>query len=146
MKAHYETEADHILKYKPRNTGTNIAREIQRHNNIYEHAEGTIANYIRPYIKANYSISDKEWCAIDYESCTYNVITKEQLKFLNEQFSKYLSSSTTADIISEVEAGYISQDEGYQNLKRNYNTAIGAFKAKYGFRPYKAGELHKCAF
>lgn len=146
MRAFYENEADHILQYKPRNTGANIAREINTYNNKYEHAEGTIANYIRPYLKANYSISDKEWCYIDYEAYTYNIINAEQLKYLKEQFEKYLSSSTTADIIADVEAGYLTKDEGYSNLKRHYNDAISAFKEKYGFRPYKAGELHKCAF
>lgn len=146
MRAFYESEADHILQYKPRNTGANIAREINTYNNKYEHAEGTIANYIRPYLKANYSISDKEWCYIDYEAYTYNIINAEQLKYLKAQFEKYLSSSTTADIIADVEAGYITKDEGYNNLKRHYNDAINAFRDKYGFRPYKAGELHKCAF
>lgn len=146
MRAFYENEADHILKYKPRNTGANIAREINAYNNKYEHAEGTIANYIRPYLKANYAINEKEWCYIDYTTFTYNVIPEEQLKYLKTQFEKYLSSSTTADIIADVEAGYITKDEGYNNLKRHYNDAINAFQDKYGFRPYKAGELHKCAF
>lgn len=146
MKAFYENEADHILKYKPRNTGANIAREINARNNVYEHAEGTIANYIRPYLKANYTINEKEWCYIDYITFTYNVIPEEQLKYLKTQFEKYLSSSTTADIIADVEAGYITKDEGYNNLKCHYNDAINAFRDKYGFRPYKAGELHKCAF
>lgn len=146
IKAFYENEADHILQYKPRNTGANIAREINVCNNIYEHAEGTIANYIRPYLKANYAINEKEWCYIDYTTFTYNIIPEEQLKYLKAQFEKYLSSSTTADIIADVEAGYLSKDEGYQNLKKHYNDAMEAFKMKYGFRPYKAGELHKCAF
>lgn len=61
MTAFYEQETDHIIQYKPRNSGSNIARQIVYHNNKYNHAEGTIANYIRPYLRAAYYIDDKQW-------------------------------------------------------------------------------------
>lgn len=146
MTAFYEQETDHIITYKPRNTGSNIAREIAAFNNKYEHAEGTIANYIRPVLKRNYAIGEREWCEIDYEHFTYNPIDEQQLKFLKEQFKKYLSSDNIADAIGDVEAGYITQDEAYKRLKTHYNDAMLAFKQKYGFRPYKAGELIKKAW
>lgn len=58
----YEDEAKHIIKYKPRNTSTNIAREINDMNNKYNHKVETIAKYIRPFVKENYIIDEKEWC------------------------------------------------------------------------------------
>lgn len=146
MTAFYEQETDHIITYKPRNTGSNIAREIAAFNNKYEHAEGTITNYIRPVLKRNYAIGEREWCEIDYEHYTYNPIDEQQLKFLKEQFKKYLSSNNIADAIGDVEAGYITQDEAYKRLKIHYNDAMLAFKKEYGFRPYKAGELIKKAW
>lgn len=146
MLAFYEQETDHIIQYKPRNTGSNIAREIAAHNNKYEHAEGTIANYIRPVLKRNYAIGEREWCEIDYEHFTYNPINEHQLNFLKEQFKKYLSSDDVADTIGDVEAGYITQDEAYKRLKSHYNDAMDAFKNEYGFRPYKAGELMRKAW
>lgn len=146
IKAFYEGETDHILQYKPRNTGANIAREISCYNNKYEHAKGTMANYIRPYLKTNYIIDDRQWCEIDYQNCIYKPIPEDQINFLKKQFNKYLSSADTADIISDIEAGYTSKEEGYEKLHKNYNNAMLAFYDKYGFRPYKAGQLRKKAF
>lgn len=74
----YSTETEHIIQYKPRNTGANIAREIVDKNNKYHHAEGTAANYIRPVLKEDYKISDKkEWCYVDYDNHTYELLTDE---------------------------------------------------------------------
>lgn len=141
IKAFYEAETDHILQYKPLNTGANVAREIEAKNNKYNHKDGTIANYIRPYIKARYEVNDKVWCKVNYDLYCYEPIDEQELKYLNSLFNKYLSSNTTADIISEVEAGYINKEEGYNKLKGHYNDAMKEFKDHYGFRPYKAGYL-----
>lgn len=146
IKAFYEQETEHIITYKPRNTGSNIAREISKQNNKYKHAEGTIANYIRPILKRNYVVGEREWCKINYEHLTYDPIDEKELKFLQEQFKKYLSSNNVAETIGDVEAGYISQDDGYKRLKSYYNDAIIAFQNKFGFRPYKAGELIRKAW
>lgn len=146
IKAFYEQETDHLIQYKPLNTGANIAREINAKNNQYNHAEGTIANYIRPYIKAKYYVDDKVWCKVNYADYCYEPIEDQELKYLNSLFNKYLSSETTASIIGDVEAGYINQEEGYNKLKGHYNDAMSAFKDKYGFRPYKAGYLKNKAW
>lgn len=142
----YEQEVEHILIYKPRNTGSNLAREITHKNNKYNHASGTAENYIRPFLKKNYSVSNKEWCYIDYVNFSYEPLNEEQLKYLKEQFEKYLNSNNIADTIAEQEAGYISKEKAYEQMRSKYNTAINSFKKKYGFRPYKAGELQKCAW
>lgn len=142
----YANEVDHILTYKPRNTGANLAREIVAYNNQYNHKDGTAMNYIRPYLKKNYTVSNKEWCRIDYSTYTYDKITDEQLKFLKGQFKIYLDSESVADTIADAEAGYMNEKEAYGLLKSNFNTAIQEFKKVYGFRPYKAGELIKNAW
>ena len=71
IKEYYIFTTDAILSEKPRNTGANVAREITATNNKYNHATGTVENYIRPHIKENYFINDKQWCGIDYNTCTY---------------------------------------------------------------------------
>lgn len=142
----YANETDHILKYKNRNTAANLAREITTYNNKYNHAEGTVENYIRPYLKANYTVGEKTWCSINYDNFTYDEITQEQLKYLNQQFTNYLSSTRIANIMSDQESGYITKDEAYEKIKGRYDEAINAFKQRFGFRPYKAGELLKNAW
>lgn len=146
IQAFYEQEAEHILTYKPRNTGANLAREIIDKNNKYHHAVGTAANYIKPFLKKNYEIGEREWCQINYETYSYDKISDEQLKCLNNLFNKYLSSNAVADAIADQEAGYTTKEEAYECLKSHYNSAMLAFKEQYGFRPYKAGELIKKAW
>lgn len=146
IKAFYEQEAEHILTYKPRNTGANLAREIIDKNNKYNHAVGTAANYIKPFLKKNYEVGEREWCQINYDTYSYDKISAEQLKSLNELFNKYLSSNAMANAIADQEAGYTTKEEAYERLKVYYNDAMLAFKEKYGFRPYKAGELIKKAW
>lgn len=146
IKAFYEQEAEHILTYKPRNTGANLAREIIDKNNKYNHAVGTAANYIKPFLKMNYEVGEREWCQINYNTYSYDKITKEQLDLLNNLFNKYLSSKVVADAIADQEAGYTTKEEAYECLKTHYNDAMLAFKEKYGFRPYKAGELIRKAW
>lgn len=77
---------------------------------------------------------------------SYDKITEEQLKYLNSQFTTYLNSESIADAIADTEAGYTTKEETYECLKGNYDKAIKVFKDKYGFRPYKAGELIKNAW
>lgn len=102
-------------------------------NNKYSHKKGTAENYIRPYLKENYEIENREWCYIDCEHFSYAKIADE-LKYLNQQFSKYLDSNQTAKIIGDQKSGYISKEETYSKLEK-YELAIEAFIDKYGFRP-----------
>lgn len=146
MMAFYEQETDHIVQYKKRNTGANIAREIVDKNNKYNHSVSTATHYIQPYLKKNYEVGEREWCYVNYENYSYDKITDEQLKYLNQLFTKHLSSQIVANTIADQEAGYTTQEEAYEQLKTHYSDAITEFKAKYGFRPYKAGELIKKAW
>lgn len=144
--AFYQKRTDEILSVKPRNTGANLAREIVATNNECNHKEDTAASYIRPYLKKNYTVHNKEWCQINYDTFSYDKISDKQLKDLNELFEKHLDSKTTAEIMGDTEAGYTSKEEAYDKLRVRYLDALEDFKMKYGFRPYKAGELLKNAW
>ena len=63
-------------------------------------------NYIKPYFKANYCVDDKQQCEFNYKNYSYDVISKEQLKYLDKQFEKYLSSRKVANLIADKEVGY----------------------------------------
>lgn len=111
IKDFYKKETEEIINYKPRNTGSNIAREIVRKNNCYQHQETTAANYVRPILKQDYTIVDKDWCEINYDTCKYTPITNEQYIFLLEQFDKFFTPVRMANLLGEVESGYIDKDE-----------------------------------
>ena len=144
IQAFYTKKTDKILDYKPRSIGANIAREIEQTDNKYNYATGSMENYIRPYLKANYYIDDdKQWCEINYQNCSYDVISEEQLRYLDKQFEKYLSSCEVANLIANREAGYSTKEEFCLRLDDRYLEALMQFKKKYGFRFYKAGELRK---
>lgn len=146
IEAFYEKETDHIIQYKSRNTGANIAREIVDKNNKYNHSISTASHYIGPYLKMNYEVGEREWCQINYDTYSYDKITATQLKDLKDLFNKYLNSSIIADTIADQEAGYTTKEEAYERLTTHYNDAMKEFKEIYGFRPYKAGELIKKAW
>ena len=146
IQAFYKQETDHIVQYKKRNTGSNIAREIVSKNNKYNHAVSTATHYICPYLKKNYEVEEREWCEINYEKFSYDKISEEQLNFLNSQFKKYFNSEIIANAIADQEAGYTTKEEAYEKLKARYHEVMDVFRHKYGFRPYKAGELIKKAW
>ena len=84
IQVFYIKKTDEILDYKSRNTGANIAREIEQTDNKYNHATGSMENYIKPYLKVNYYVDDKQWCEIHYKNYSYDVISEEQLKYLDK--------------------------------------------------------------
>ena len=143
IQAFYIKKTDEILDYKPRSTRANIAREIEQTDNKYNHATGTMENYIRSYLKANYCVDDKQQCEFNYKNCSYDVILEEQLRYLDKQFEKYLSSRKVANLIADKEAGYLTKEEFCLRLDDRYLEALMQFKKKYGFKLYKAGELRK---
>lgn len=142
----YEEEARHIIKYKPRNTSVNIAREINDMNNKYNHKLGTITNYVRPFVKENYTIDEKEWCYVDYATNEYVQINKEQRDFLKELFQKYLTEEGVVEALAMEDAGYIDEKVAYKMIKSRYNAVMTLFKKEYGFRPFKVGKLREKAF
>ena len=146
----YHEETEHLIKYKPLNTGSNIAREIIDTDNRYNHKEDTAARYVRSGLKENYKVADeKVWCEPNYFNHTYIPLSETQVKELNELFIKYMGSDATriAGLIAEAESGQLSSEELKNKLiNGSYNDAICEFKKKYGFRPIKIGEYIKNAF
>ena len=61
-----------IVEKKPLNSGSNIAREIYGSSfSPFDHAEGTIVNYVREILKEDFEVIDRQWCKIDYSTNTY---------------------------------------------------------------------------
>ena len=141
MKQFYKEETDKIVKYNPWNSGANIARQIIAKENKYEHKEGTATNYVRPVLKEGYVVSeDRKWMRLDYGRFKYEELSEEQVEYLKGLFTKYLGKVDIADILASEEAGYISKEMAYSQIKGNYNMAMEEFVDRYGFRPIKIGK------
>lgn len=142
QKAYYTEKTDQIISIQPRNTGSNIARIIDKNNlNIYNHKEGTIGNYIRPILKSKY-ISCKEnrvWCEFNDETLVYTPLSQEQLDYLYSYFK--VNDKAVFDLIADYRAGTINEEEmGFEiSMMHNcpYDYAVNKFIDKYGFRPIR---------
>lgn len=138
-----------IIFYKPLNSGSNIAREIDQSKNkpIKNHKESTIVSYIRPILKEDFEPTDKVWCQVDYGINKYDPLTEEQLAYLMELFRSKDLSQQILDITADYKCGNISKQE-FQTKVGNaseltYDKIMDMFKRKYGFRPYKVPNWHK---
>ena len=71
-----------IIAYKPLNSGSNIAREIDQSpmKPIESHKESTIVNYVRPILRTDFQSVSKKWCKINYETNTYEPLEEEQIQ------------------------------------------------------------------
>ena len=149
QKAYYKVKTDEIIVTQPRNTGSNIARMIDKYNmNIYSHKEGTICNYIRPILREDYLAIDRVWCQFDKTKLTYTPITEEQLEFLYSHFSSAdLRTSTIIDMIGDMEAGDIDDITIAKDIitliKKPFEAAMVGFQNKYGFRPIRVPNWEK---
>ena len=75
-------------------------------------------------LKLIYYIDDKQWFEINYQNCSYDVISEEQLRYLDKQFEKYLSSCEVANLIANREAGYSTKEEFCLRLDDRYLEAL----------------------
>lgn len=142
QKAYYIEKTDQIISVQPRNTGSNIARIIDRGNmNIYYHKESTIGNYVRPILKSKYCAEkeNRAWCQFDNETLTYIPLDQDQLDYLYSYFK--LDEKSVFDVIADYRAGTITQEElGFEIEMMNrcpYDYAMSKFMEKYGFRPIR---------
>lgn len=142
QKAYYTEKTDQIISIQPRNTGSNIARIIDKNNmNIYNHKESTIGNYVRPILNLRYYAAkeSRTWCEYDKETLTYIPLDKEQLEYLYSYFK--VDDKAIFDIVADYRAGTITQEElGFEIEMLNrcpYDYAVNKFMDKYGFRPIK---------
>lgn len=147
IKAFYSEKTDDLINNNPWNTGANIARQIIAKDNRYDHKEGTAANYVRPILKEEYTITEhKEWHKPNYITFVYEPLEEEEKEYLNELFKKYmhrLSSESIIEAIAAEDAGYCTKEEAYDQIKGTYNQVMNEFKEKYGYRPIKIGKYEK---
>lgn len=149
QKAYYKVKTDEIIAVQSRNTGSNIARIIDKYNmNIYNHKEGTICNYIRPILREDYLAIDRAWCQFDKAELTYTPITEEQLEFLYGHFdSADLRMNTIIDIIGDMESGDIDDITIAKDIinlvKKPFEAVMVGFQNKYGFRPIRVSNWEK---
>ncbi len=142
QREYYTEKTKNIIEIQPRNTGSNIARIIDRRNlNIFEHKEGTISNYIRPILHEYYYSEEEEriWCEFDEEFLVYKPLTDEQKNYLYENFN--LNNKKVLDTIADYQSDTISKEEMGDVLEKTasapYKAAIKKFMARYGFRPIR---------
>ena len=143
MKEFYSEKTHKIIKKKPWNSGSNIAREICATDNVFDHSEKTARDYVRPVLKNDFEIADdKQWMRINYVSFSYEPLSDEEISYLKEMFKKYIGrdAETIADIISEQRSGYLSKEEAYDKINNTYDAAMDKFMEKYGFRPIKVAK------
>ena len=149
QKAYYKVKTDEIIATQSRNTGSNIARIIDKYNmNIYNHKEGTICNYVRPILREDYLVIDKVWCQFDKIKLVYTPITDEQLEFLYGHFnSSDLRTNTIIDMIGDIEAGDMDDvtiaKDIINLIKKPFEVAMVSFQNKYGFRPIRVPNWEK---
>lgn len=143
----YTQKTEAIVEVKPHNTGSNISREIFATDNKYNHAERTIANYVRPILKENYTVAEKIWAETDYANYEYCPLNQEQLEYLKDKFRLYLgqNSMMIADALADHESGFILASEAIERMSKPYNNAMDDFIARYGFRPIKVGKYERNA-
>lgn len=145
QKAYYKTRTDQIIEIQPMNTGTNIARIIDKQNmNIYNHKVRTIGGYIRPILKENYYSNNNQrvWCEFLYDTLIYQPLSEEQLLDLKRFFKdSNFRDEVILDIMGDVDSGSIDNEEAGKELielmKKPYEGTMTAFECKYGFRPIR---------
>ena len=141
------------VKDQPWNTGSNIARNIiAKKKNKYDHAEGTIGNYIRPIIKSKFlsSTAERQWMRLSDDQLSYIPLDEEQMEFLisllkdnNEQIR-----IDVFDLFNDFRLQYITNLELGLELqsyieKNWYGKIMSKFKSKYGFTPMHVKKLQE---
>lgn len=154
IKKYYYSQTKNEVKMEPWNTGSNIARKIVRSDskNRYGHAEGTIANYVRPIIKSHFvsSGSETQWMKLEKEEAKYLPLTGEQSEFLEYLFSHRVGdaedlTSWSMQVMADIVAGYVDKEEAKEEwMSRVYKTymqIMHEFREKFGFMPVKVRYL-----
>ena len=147
MTKFYEKEVDKIVTNKPWNSGANIARKIRATNNKFNHAQSTIEHYVRPVLKSNYTITEKQWVESDMQKYDYYPLTSEQLDYLKSLFQKHIggNSELIANVLADHESGLIDSENAMTIMKQSFVSAMNEFIDRYGFRPIKIGKYQRNA-
>lgn len=99
---YYECTKEEV-KEQPWNTGSNIARNIiAKDKNVYEHAEGTIGNYVRPIVKEKFTSpnSETQWMKASKDGLSYEPLTEEELAYLKTLLEQKNVNNNKAKIMS----------------------------------------------
>lgn len=146
---YYECTKEEV-KEQPWNTGSNIARNIiAKDKNVYEHAEGTITNYVRPIVKEKFTSPnpDAQWMKLAEDKLSYIPLTEEELDYLQHLFDTNNVNNNKAKIMSLYKSKQISKREASEqifNLTEGwYGTIMQNFKAKYKFVPITVRHLNE---
>lgn len=148
METYYYGQTRDEVEKQPWNTGSNISRNIIANNkNIYNHAEATIANYVRPIIKHNFSKEDAQWMRQSEDHLSYEPLTQEQLDYLTYLFDQHNVNNRKATIMSHYKSGYITKEEAKELIFDITDTWYGyimiEFKNKYHFTPQSVCRLEE---
>lgn len=142
MLKFYKEETYRIVKAQPRNTGSNVARILEKEdNNPFNHALGTMTNYVRPSLKSQFEQDDidKAWCELVGD--IYEPLTDEQLGYLYEDCFEEapFNKQDLLNKMGDLAAGTLSREEVgdvmISYLKSPFEACMQKFKEKYGFRP-----------
>lgn len=156
ISAYYKEETRKIIKEDPYNTGSNIARNIiAREENLYEHKEDTVANYIRPIIRKDFlpPMAESSWRRLSANRLSYEPLTQEQLNFLYQLFednSLEGRKKKEIEMFAAYKEGYLSEEQLktflFNNVSQAYGSLMTKFKAKFGFRPMLIKKLEENAW
>lgn len=146
---YYECTKEEV-KEQPWNTGSNIARNIvEKDKNKYEHAEGTICNYVRPIIKKNFLSSSPEtqWMRLNDNKTAYIPLTEEEQAYFFSLLEKHNVKVQRATIMGQYKTGYLTKKEASELLfdaqEISYSYIISQFKEKYHFVPTCVSRLEE---
>lgn len=155
IKAYYSIKTEEIVKEKPWNTGSCIARNIidEEKNNIYKHKEDTAARYVRDILKEEgyiHPFGDSQWMRLAPNRLEYIPLTEDQKEYLSKLFYSYTQEGRSAqemEKFAEYKSGYITEIELKQflfnHINYSYESIMSQFKNEYGFRPQKVKYLDK---
>lgn len=137
----YKERTDKIVAKEPYNSGANIARNIEKHDNKYNVKQDTISKYVRTILKGFYISIDDRWSRPSEDKLHYIPLTPEELEYLNALFKSKSNNELNYKYCAEYEAGNIDRQEFLEllgnNVLNDYQAIMTAFQEKYGYRPIK---------
>lgn len=137
---YYKQRTDTIIAAEPYNSGSNVARNIQR-NNKYKVQTDTVSRYVRTILKGFYISFDSRWSKPSDDKLHYIPLTNEELEYLHSLFQSKSNNELNYTYCAEYEAGNITKEEFLELLGNavliDYNEIMLMFQDKYGYRPIK---------
>ena len=150
IKEYYYEKTKEEVKEKPWNTGSNISRNIiAKDQNIFNHTEGTMSNYIRPIVRDKFvsPINESQWMKLSEDKLSYEPLTQEEHDYFISLFSSEEDRKERAKIIGDYKSRYITKAEMKEKLfeqaEFRYDQIISSFKKKFNFVPISVKYLQE---